>query len=148
MVALFVGGLFIFPVSALLTRALGGAPTLPKGHPMLALAMQSAFIVPVGWPIVVAAGMTREAWYFAAAAVLVAVHYFPFMSLYGMRLFGVLAVALLGGVFASIALAPGSVAASAWSTGAVEVMFACVAMTQWRAQRGLRPGYAAASGVH
>ena len=145
MVALFVGGMFIFPLSALLTRALGGAATLPKGHPMLALAMQLAFIVPVGWPIVVAAGMTREAWYFAAAAVLVAVHYFPFMSLYGMRLFGVLAVALLGGVFASIALAPGSVAASAWSTGAVEVIFACVAMMQWRAQRGAQPGYAAAS---
>ncbi len=72
MVVLFVGGMFIFPASALLTRALGGAATLPKGHPMLALA-------------------------------------------------------------------PGSTAACAWTTAAIEVSFAGIAMTQWRARRGMQP---------
>jgi hypothetical protein len=86
---------------------------------MPALAMQSAFIVPVGWPIVVAAGMTVTAMVLRGRRRAGCRALLPVMSLYGMRLFGVLAVALLGGGFASIALAPGSVAASAWSTGAV-----------------------------
>lgn len=128
MVVLFVGGLFIFPLSLLVTRALGGSASLPKGHPMTALAMQAAFIMPAGWPLVIAAGMAKPAWYFAGAALLVAVHYFPFITLYGMRLYGVLAAAIMAAGGAALWLLPTQVAASAWTTGLCEVVAGGVAL--------------------
>ncbi|MCA0375448.1 MAG: hypothetical protein LCH84_07255 [Gemmatimonadetes bacterium] len=136
MIVLFVGGMFIFPVSAVLTRLLGGAATLPKGHPMTALAMQSAFIMPFGWPLVVAAGMARPAWYFAGAGLLVAVHYFPFITLYGMRLYGVLAGAIMLAAGAALWWAPASVSASAWTTGLAEVIAGGV--TLWSVRQRAR----------
>jgi hypothetical protein len=47
MIALVVGGMFIFPLTQLLLRLMGRPASLPKGHPMNALAMQIAFMLPL-----------------------------------------------------------------------------------------------------
>lgn len=122
MIALFLGGILIFPLGSLVVRLAGGSPTLPAKHPMTALGMQSAFIMPFGWPLVIAAGMVKPGWYFAAASLLVAIHYFPFITLYGMRHYGVVAALLLAVVSGALWLAPTSVTASAWGTAAVELV--------------------------
>src|SRR6185437_1489514 len=61
-VMLIVGGFFIFPLTQLLLRAMGGPSSLPKGHPMTALGMQIAFIVPFNLPLVGAAAIHHLSW--------------------------------------------------------------------------------------
>jgi hypothetical protein len=121
MIGLFLGGMLIFPLGSTITRLLGGSARLSRSNPLFGLALQAAFIVPLGWPLVVAAGRADVAWYFPAAALLVAVHYFPFMTLYGMTTYGVLAGALIAAAWACLRFAPGQVAAAAWATGGIEV---------------------------
>jgi hypothetical protein len=53
------------------------------------------FTVPLSFLLVGAATLYREAWFFPAAMIVVGSHYLPFITLYGMRMFGVLAALLV-----------------------------------------------------
>ena len=125
-VTLLLGGVAIFPATTLLLR-LGGRPAgLPPGHPMNALAMQVAFTVPLGLLVAVAASGYRQDWFFPAAMVIVGAHYLPFVFLYGMPHFAVLAGILS---FAGVGLAlwfSGPFSLGGWLTGVVLVGFAFV----------------------
>jgi hypothetical protein len=121
---LFLGGVLIFPLTTLAVRLSGGRASLPPRHPMNALAMQIAFTVPLGLLVVIAMIDSRTALFFPASMVVVGAHYLPFVFLYGMRLFAVLAgvlvsagVLLLFGVTVSPLLSP-------WCTGVLLVLFA------------------------
>ncbi len=89
---LVFGGIFIFPLTQLFLRLMGRQSSLPKGHPMNALATQIAFTVPFSLPLVAAATLHRLNWFYPAFMVVVGAHYLPFIFLYGMWQFGVLAV--------------------------------------------------------
>jgi uncharacterized protein DUF7010 len=93
--ALAVGGIFIFPLTQLLLRLMSRPASLPKGHPMNALAMQIAFIVPSCLPLIAAATLHRVDWFYPAFLIVVGAHYLPFTFLYGMRQFLVLAAMLI-----------------------------------------------------
>ncbi len=96
---LVVGGAFIFPLTQLALRLLKHPSALPKGHPFNALAMQVAFIVPFSLPLVGAATLWNENWFYPAFMLLLGVHYMPFIFMYGMWEFGLLAAVLIGGSF-------------------------------------------------
>ena len=53
--------------------------------------MQSAFTVPLGLLVAIALGSVVPALFLPGSLVVVGAHYLPFISLYGMRLYGVLA---------------------------------------------------------
>lgn len=95
MVALFFGGMLIFPLSALILRVTTHGGALPKGHPSAALAMQSAFTVPLGLLVAVTLGSYAPELFFPASLIIVGAHYLVFVSLYGMRTFAVLAGVLV-----------------------------------------------------
>lgn len=95
MAVLFFGGMLIFPLSSLVLKVMGGPAALPKGHPSISLAMQSAFTVPVGLLVAVALGSLEPTLFFPASLIIVGAHYLTFISLYGMRLFGALAGVLV-----------------------------------------------------
>lgn len=98
-VALVAGGVLIFPLTTLALRLAGREASLPRGHPMNALATQIAFTVPIGLVVALGATAHRTDWFYPAAMLIVGAHYLPFVFLYGMRLFGVLAAVLIvGGV--------------------------------------------------
>lgn len=122
--ALWLGGVLIFPLTTLLLRLAGGPAALPAGHPMAALATQIAFTVPLGLLVAVVLGTERPELFFPASMVVVGAHYLPFVFLYGMRLFAVLAAVLVAGgvALASWSAAPSS--AGGWLTGAALVVFA------------------------
>jgi hypothetical protein len=42
-----------------------------------------------------AAALYRETWFFPAAMIVIGAHYLPFITLYGMKMFGILAIALV-----------------------------------------------------
>lgn len=122
------GGAFIFPLTRLGLRLLGGPSGLRRDHPMNGLAMQVAFTVPLMLPVAGAAALYRLEWFFPAVMVIVGAHYLPFVFLYGMPSFAVLGGGLIGaGVL--IALRAGqSFALGAWTTA-----FALLAFGVWAA---------------
>lgn len=99
MIALFVVSAMLFPLTQLTLRLMRRPVKLSPGNTLGQLATQIAFTVPVGFLLVAAATLYRENWFFPASMIVVGAHYLPFIFLYGMWQFGILAVVLVfGGV--------------------------------------------------
>jgi hypothetical protein len=127
MLALVLGGIFIFPLTQLALRLMGRRATLGRDNPFNWLAMQVAFIVPLLIPVIWAAAQGNINWFYPAFMLVVGVHYMPFMTLYGMWQYAVLAAVLIGGGVAVIYLLPGSFTAGGWLTGPALMLFALFA---------------------
>jgi len=138
---LVMGGAFIFPLTQLVLRAMGRRASLSPGNPMRFLAMQVAFTVPLSLPLVWAATLHHLNWFFPALMIVVGAHYLPFMFLYGMRAFAVLAAVLLGGGYALGTVVRGGFSLGGWVTGVALVLFAFVGRSVAARDRGTaRPG--------
>lgn len=133
--ALALGGALIFPVTRLVLAALGGPSGLPAGHPMNALGTQVALVVPLALPVAFAAARARAEWFFPACLVLVGAHYLPFVFLYGMPEFAVLAVVMTGAGLALALSGPGAFAAGAWLGAGLLAAFALVVALRRRPGR-------------
>jgi hypothetical protein len=127
-IALALGGVFIFPLTQLVLKLLGGPSSLRKDNPFNYLAMQVAFTVPLALPVIGAAALQNVNWFYPAFLIIVGAHYLPFMTLYGMWQYGILAAAMIaGGVMLGMYL-PGSFSAGGWFGAAVLLVFAVVIM--------------------
>ena len=121
---LVVGGMFIFPLTMLLLRVMGRPSSLSAGNPLAGLAMQIAFTIPFSLPLVGAATLHHLNWFYPALMVVVGAHYLPFVFVYGMWLFAVLAALMIGGgVWIGLTM-PTTFSTGGWLTGAVLVLFA------------------------
>jgi len=118
--------MFIFPLTQLLLRLLGRPASLPKGHPMNALGMQVAFLVPFSLPLIGAATLYRHNWFYPAFMLVVGMHYMPFIFLYGMWQFGILAASLIGASIAIAVYLPSVFSLGGWFTAIVLLVFAFV----------------------
>lgn len=123
---LVVGGIFIFPLTQLLLRLMGRPASLPKGHPMNQLAMQVAFTLPLNLPLVAAATAYRLNWFYPAFMIALGTHYLPFIFLYGMWQFGILAAMLLGASIVIGLYLPSIFSLGGWFTAIVLLIFAFV----------------------
>ena len=90
------------------------------------LAMQVAFTLPLNLLIVLAATLYRLNWFYPAFMIALGTHYLPFVFLYGMRQFAVLAAVLIGagviiGMYFSSVFSLGG-----WFTAVVLLIFAFV----------------------
>ena len=117
-------GAMIFPLTQLTLRLLGRPAGLPKGHPMNQLATQVAFIAPLSLPVIGAASLYNLNWFYPAFMLVLGTHYMPFIFLYGMWEFGVLAALLMGGGVAIGMLLAESFTIGGWFTGIVLILFA------------------------
>jgi hypothetical protein len=123
---LVVGGMFIFPLTVLVLRAMGRPGLLPHGHPMNALAMQVAFTVPLAIPVALGATVARIEWFYPAMMVIVGAHYLPFIFLYGMPVFAVLGGVLVAGGWMLGLYVRDVPSAGGWITGVLLLAFAFV----------------------
>jgi hypothetical protein len=124
MAALFFGSMAIFPLTQLGVRLLGRPGKVSPENKLWGLGSQVAFTVPLNFLLVGAATLYRENWFFPAAMVAVGSHYLPFITLYGMKLFGVLC-ALLVGAGAGLALyGPEVFSLGGWLGGMMLIAFA------------------------
>lgn len=124
MAALFFGSMAIFPLTQLGVKLLGRPGKVSPENKLWDLGPQVAFTVPLNFLLVGAATLYRETWFFPAAMIVVGAHYLPFITLYGMKLFGVLA-ALLVVAGAGLALyGPASFSLGGWLTGVILIAFA------------------------
>lgn len=124
MAALFFGSMGIFPLTQLSVRLMGRPGKVRPENGLWPLGSQVAFTVPLNFLLVGAATLYREFWFFPAAMIVVGSHYLPFMTLYGMKLFGILA-GLLVVAGAGLALyGPPLFSLGGWLTGALLIGFA------------------------
>lgn len=126
MAVLCVLGFFIFPMTQLLLRLMGRPASLPKGHPMNALGMQVAFVLPLNLPLAFAATAYRENWFYPAVMIALGSHYLPFIFMYGMWQFGVLAALLIGSGLAIGMYLPSMFSLGGWLAAVMLLVFAFV----------------------
>lgn len=124
MAALFFGSMGIFPLTQLLVRLLGRPGKVSPENGLWPLGAQVAFTVPLNFLLVGAATLYHENWFFPAAMIVVGTHYLPFITLYGMKMFGVLAGLLIFGGAGLALYGPDTFSLGGWITGFLLVSFA------------------------
>ncbi|HEY6194333.1 MAG TPA: hypothetical protein VI504_04760 [Candidatus Eisenbacteria bacterium] len=129
---LCLGGILIYPVTQLVLRALGRRTGPSADNPLKHLAMQVAFTVPLGMPVVGAATLHHVNWFYPACMVVVGAHYLPFVFLYGMRQFAVLCGLMVGGGIMLGLYLNDSFSLGGWLTGATLVVFGVLGGLRWR----------------
>lgn len=124
MMVLFFGSMAIFPLTQLFLKGLGRSAKVGEQNGLWALGSQVAFTVPINFLLVGAIILYKPIWFFPAAMIVVGTHYLPFITLYGMKMFGVLS-ALLIAIGTTLALyGPAIFSLGAWITGALLIAFA------------------------
>jgi len=122
-IALVVGGFFIFPTTELLVR-LSGRKKLSEVNTLRNLGMQVAFVLPFSMLLLVPVTLYNTNLFYPGMMILLGAHYIPFVFLYGMRLFAFLAAILIGGGVCIAEFGANSFSTGAWITGIVLVLFA------------------------
>jgi len=126
MAVLFFGSMLIFPLTQGLPRLLGHPAKVSAGNRLWALGSQIAFTVPINFLLVGAATLYRETWFFPAAMIVIGAHYLPFITLYGMKMFGVLAIVLLLAGAGLGLYGPAIFSLGGWVTAAILILFAFI----------------------
>ena len=126
----------IYPLTLLGLRLIGHRVSVSKENPLNGLGMQAAFVLPLCLPVVAAAALYRLDWFFPAFMIVLGAHYLPFITLYGMRMFGVLTAILVaaGVTLALYVRMPFST--GAWFTAVVLVAFAVLGRIQTARESG------------
>ncbi|PKM39243.1 MAG: hypothetical protein CVV04_11010 [Firmicutes bacterium HGW-Firmicutes-9] len=124
MAALFFGSMGIFPLTQLIVRLMGRPGKVSPENGLWKLGSQVAFTVPLNFLLVGAATLYRAEWFFPAAMIVVGSHYLPFITLYGMKLFGILAGLLVVSGAMLALYGPQIFSLGGWFTGVVLIVFA------------------------
>lgn len=125
---LVVGGAFIFPLTQLLLRTMGRRAALDPASPFSGLAMQIAFTIPASLPLIGAAALHRLDWFYPAFLVVVGTHYLPFVFLYGMWTFALLAALMIGGGTWIGLTMSGPFSVGGWYGGSLLLVFAVLGL--------------------
>lgn len=121
--ALFIGGMFIHPVSVVVVRMLGRPGSHMPGNPMGALAMASTIWMILMFALAYAASMVRIEWFFPAMLAVIGGRYLTFATIYGARIYWACGAALaMAGWLLAQAMVPPYLAAAAGA--AIEAVFA------------------------
>ncbi len=139
--AVVIGGFFIFPLTQLLLRLSGRPASVSKDNSFHFLGMQVAFVLPFSMLLLVPVGHYDLNLFFPALMVLLGAHYFPFATLYGMRMF-----LFLGGILIAVGVAIahwfwGTFSLGAWVAGVALFVFAWIG-------RSIASGEASAPSTH
>jgi hypothetical protein len=128
---LLVGGALIHPAAVLICRLLGAPGAHSKSNPLGPLAAASTLWLIFCLPLAYGLGLQKPAWFFCAMLLVIGGRYLVFGTIYGMRLYWALGLALAAaGLFAGWLAAPPLVVALA---GAVlELAFAIAGFAQHR----------------
>jgi hypothetical protein len=92
---LLIGGIFIFPLSVLLSKAIGLSGTHIKGNPLGKLAMEGTIFMLMCLPLALGLSLQHTEWFFQGMLLIIGGRYLTFASIYGNRFFWVLG-AILG----------------------------------------------------
>jgi hypothetical protein len=124
--AVIIGGFFIFLLTQMLLRLSGRPASVSKENPFHYLGMQVAFVLPLSMLLLVPVALYRLNWFFPALIILLGAHYLPFATLYGMRMFLALAGILIAvGVVVALYFSQ-TFSLGAWLAGIILFVFAWI----------------------
>jgi len=129
--ALLIGGMFIYPVGLLICKLFGARGTHTKGNPLGQLAGASTFWLIFCLPVAYVLGLQSPSWFFSAMLLIIGGRYLVFATIYGMRLYWILGLALAASGFALTAL-NASAHIVAVVGAALEAVFAIICVVQHR----------------
>jgi|SRR6202167_2081303 hypothetical protein len=139
--AVVIGGFFIFALTQMLLRLSGRRASVSRENPFNSLGMQVAFVLPFSMLLLVPVGFYKLNWFFPALMILVGAHYLPFATLYGMRIFLFLAgILIVMGVVIALWFS-GTFSLGAWVAGLTLFAFAWIG-------RSIATGEASAPSTH
>jgi hypothetical protein len=91
---LLIGGMFIYPVAALLSKVIGLSGTHRKGNPLGNLAMEGTIFMIMCLPVAFGLSLQHTEWFFQAMLLIIGGRYLTFTSIYGLRLYWILGAVL------------------------------------------------------
>ena len=120
---LFIGGMFIHPVSVVLTKAIGRSGKHNASNPLGSLALATTFGMILALPLAYGVSLLRIEWFFPAMLFIIGGRYLIFSTIFGARIYWFCgaALALAGYTLAQANASPGS---SALDGAAIEAVFA------------------------
>ncbi len=129
MLTLFIGGMFIFPMSMLLSKALKRSGNHKDINPLGKLALESTVILFVGLFLAFSVAKLKVEWFYPIMLLTIGVRYLVFNTLYGLKVYWVLgAVLMLSGMLCIILDAEFML--GAFIGGVTEIIFASVIFKQ------------------
>lgn len=126
MMFLFFGCMGIFPLTQLTLRLMGRSAKVGSDNGLWGLGSQIAFTVPINFLLVGATILYNPMWFFPAVMIIVGTHYLPFITLYGMKMFGILAALLVLSGTGLALYGPQVFSLGGWFTGLILVIFAFI----------------------
>ena len=131
MLALFLGGMLIHPLSVMLTKALGRSAAPAKQNTLVRMGLETVPSLIVGFALAYVASSVRLEWFFPAMLLVIGARYLAFQTLFGQRVYWLLGGVLLAAGWLLYKLqAP--FAAGAFTGAAIEVVFAMVVFAMGR----------------
>jgi hypothetical protein len=121
-----IAGLFIFPLTQMLLLLSGRRARVSKQNPLHWLGMQVAFVLPISMLLLFPVSLYRLNWFFPALMILLGAHYFPFVFLYGMRMFWLLGGILIAMGYVIALYFAGTFSFGAWVAGLTLFVFAWI----------------------
>ena len=124
--AIVIGGFFIFPLTQMLLHLSGRRTSVSRENLFNSLGMQVAFVLPFSMLLLVPVGLYNLNLFFPALMVLLGAHYLPFATLYGMRMFLFLAGILIAMGYVIARWFSGTFSLAAWLGGLTLFVFAWI----------------------
>jgi hypothetical protein len=121
--ALFIGGMFIFPVGVVVAKILGRPGAHSRGNPLGALALEGTVLLMLCLPLAFVISLYKLDWFFPAMLLVIGGRYFTFASLYGSRLYWALGGVLVLAAFLLVVTRMPPVV-GAFAGGIIELAFA------------------------
>lgn len=123
--ALLIGGVFIFPISAVIEKVLGQRGSHAKGNPLGTLAMEGTIWMIMCLPLAYGLSNLRPEWFFQGMLIIIGGRYLTFSTIYGLKLYWILG-ALLGGTAYLLFSLQQPVHVSAFAGGFIELVLGVV----------------------
>lgn len=130
---LLVGGMLIFPVSVVLSKALGRSGSHAKDNPLAPLAASGTVWMLLAIPVAYGAALYRVEWFFPAMLLIIGGRYLTFPTLYGLPVYYVLGASLAAAGMA-LAMAGMPVVAGAMAGSVIEYVFGGIIFSRARAR--------------
>ncbi|MEO6316519.1 MAG: hypothetical protein ABIU63_15070 [Chitinophagaceae bacterium] len=87
---LLIGGVFIYPLSVLVGKAMGLRGTHTKGNPFGSLAMEGTIFMLMCLPLAFGLSLQHTEWFFQAMLLIIGGRYLTFTAIYGKKFYLVL----------------------------------------------------------
>lgn len=91
---LFVGGMFIFPLSMLFSKAIGIKGAHTKGNKLANLAMEGTIFMIMCLPLAFGLSLQQTEWFFQAMLLIIGGRYLTFATIYGIKLYWIFGAVL------------------------------------------------------